>query len=271
MTALNLRLPLTAALLLACVACGAAAQVPGLRQGAVSRAGSVSVPTPEAFAGASNQGDAANASAYRRGQDVAYRLYDLEGKGQPVLLVHGWDGKATEMAYLGAGLRTRGFAPYSIDLRPSDAAVADTARSMGKAIDEVLGKEGKTRLSLVCHSMGGLDARYYLGMMWGARRIEKVVTIASPHHGTVIAEFAHGEAKVDLLPESDLIRLLDSLGPPPVPVTSILSWTDQTVVPQNSAVLAGATNLHHWGMTHTGILRNAKVLEQVVAALGAAQ
>lgn len=243
------RIPLAAALLLVCAACGAPGQAPAVHQG-------TSAPI---------------AALYRRGQDVAYKLHDLAGKGHPVLLVHGWDGKATEMAYLGEGLRTRGFAPYSVDLRPSDAAVADTARSMGKAIDEVLAKEGKTKLSLVCHSMGGLDARYYLGMMWGARKIAKVVTIASPHHGTVIAEFAHGEAKVDLLPESDLIRLLDSLGPPPVPFTSIYSWTDQTVVPQKSAIMAGATNLSHWGMTHTSILRNAKVLEQVVSALGPAR
>ncbi len=210
---------------------------------------------------------AVTAENYRRGQDVAYRLYDLKGMGKPVLLVHGWDGKATEMAHLGEGLRTRGFAPYSIDLQPSDAAVSDTARAMGKAIDEVLVRQGKTKLSLVCHSMGGLDARYYLGMMWGARKIERVVTVASPHHGTVVAEFAHGEAKVDLLPGSDLVRLLESLGPPQVPTTSIFSYTDQTVVPQNSAILAGATNLSHWGFTHTSILRSPKILDQVVTAL----
>lgn len=243
---------LAAAFLLGSAACGAPQD---------SRVGQATAPAPT--------GDASTLSAsYRRGQDVAFTLYDLKGVGRPVLLVHGWDGKATEMAYLGNGLRTRGFAPYSVDLRPSDAAVADTARAMGKAIDEVLARTGKAKLSLVCHSMGGLDARYYLGMMWGARKIEKVVTIASPHHGTVIAEFAHGEAKYDLLPESQLIRLLDTLMPPPVPFTSIYSWTDQTVVPQNSAILAGATNLEHWGMTHTSILRNAKVLEQVIGALG---
>ena len=115
--------------------------------------------------------------------------------------------------------------------------------------------------------MGGLDARYYLGMMWGARKIERVVTVASPHHGTVVAEFAHGEAKVDLLPGSDLVRLLESQGPPQVPTTSIFSYTDQTVVPQNSAILAGATNLSHWGFTHTSILRSPKILDQVVTAL----
>jgi pimeloyl-ACP methyl ester carboxylesterase len=200
-------------------------------------------------------------------QDVTYTLYDLKGEGNPVLLVHGWAGLASEMQYLGEGLRKQGFAPYSVDLRPSDARIADTARAMSKAIDEVLAKEGAKKLILVCHSMGGLDARYYLGMLFGTRKVERLVTIATPHHGTIWGGFAHGEARMDLKPDSEFFRTLDSFGKPLVPTTSIFSWTDQTVVPQNSAILDGATNLEHVGPSHTSILRNPKVLGQVTAAL----
>lgn len=200
-------------------------------------------------------------------QDVSYTLHDLKGEGKPVLLVHGWAGMASEMRYLGEGLRQHGFAPYSVDLRPSDARIAATARAMGKAIDEVLAKEREAKLILVGHSMGGLDARYYLGMMFGTRKVERLVTIATPHHGTIWGGLAHGEAKEDLRPDSDFFRTLSSFGKPMVPTTSIFSWTDQTVVPQNSAILDGATNLEHVGLSHTSILRNPKVLGQVTAAL----
>jgi len=258
----NLRVLAAAALVAATFGCGATAMNPGH---------AVTAPPAAAAAAAPLSGPAtvpaALAGATARSQVVTHKLWEVGKKGRPVLLVHGWAGEAKEMAYLAENLATRGYAAWSVDLRPADARVADTARGMAQAIDDVLARTGAQKLSLVCHSMGGLDSRYYLHMMWGARKVDRLVTIASPHHGTIWGGLAHGEAKIDLRPGSDLLALLDSFGQPLVPTTSIYSLTDQTVVPQNSAILAGAKNLPHWGLSHTSILRNAQVLDEVLAAL----
>ncbi len=247
------RVLVAVALLAATLGCGAKAAATAAASRvapAASRVGPASVPASES-----------------RSQTVSFKLFEVGKKGRPVLLVHGWAGEAKEMAYLAEGIGSAGYAAWSVDLRPSDARVADTARGLAGAIDEVLKQAGADKLSLVCHSMGGLDSRYYLAMLVGTRKVDRLITIATPHHGTIWGDFAHGEAKIDLRPGSDLLRTLDSFGKPLVPTTSIYTWTDQTVVPQDSAILDGATNLAHWGLTHTSILKNEIVLGQVVGAL----
>lgn len=216
--------------------------------------------------------DDATASAEEPGPTGArltHTLYALGGKGPPVLLVHGWDGYAKNMVDIGKALVTGSYAVYSVDIRPSDASVPDTAIEMAAAIGEVLGREGKPKLSIVGHSMGGLDARYYLGQLFGKRKVEALVTIATPHHGTLNGYIAHGPAGADLIPGSPLIRLLDGLGPPSVRTLSLYSRTDQVVVPQESAILAGAVHREYWGISHDGMLHDPRVIAEALAFLGA--
>jgi triacylglycerol lipase len=46
------------------------------------------------------------------------------------------------------------------------------------------------RLVLVGHSIGGLDARWLASRLDPGRRIARVVTLGTPHRGTVAAEWA---------------------------------------------------------------------------------
>ncbi len=68
---------------------------------------------------------------------------------------------------------------------PATACVADRARALRDAV-EALGAE---RVNLVAHSMGGLDARWYVGRLGGHRRVASLTTIATPHHGTYVADW----------------------------------------------------------------------------------
>ncbi len=69
---------------------------------------------------------------------------------------------------------------------PKAGSVAQRATVLAAA----LAGTGDGPLVLIGHSMGGLDARYYAGKLDNARRVRAVVTVATPHRGTPVAEWA---------------------------------------------------------------------------------
>ncbi len=44
-------------------------------------------------------------------------------------------------------------------------------------------------LHLIAHSMGGLDARYWISRLGGADKVASLTTLATPHHGTSLADY----------------------------------------------------------------------------------
>ena len=59
-------------------------------------------------------------------------------------------------------------------------------------IEEVRRETGADQVVLIAHSMGGLVCRSYLARH-GGQRVERLVTIASPHVGTELARIGIGQ------------------------------------------------------------------------------
>jgi hypothetical protein len=57
---------------------------------------------------------------------------------------------------------------------------------------------------------------------------------------------------------------------PPVPIVSLFSWHDNLVAPQDSAVLAYATNVSFAGIGHLSLLFSEPVARRVGAEIAAA-
>lgn len=75
--------------------------------------------------------------------------------------------------------------PFAYDWRQD---LRDTANKLADLLDEIVAKHGDVDLKMVCHSMGGLLARYYLesGLFSGRAGYSKVsllLTFGTPHHG----------------------------------------------------------------------------------------
>jgi triacylglycerol lipase len=89
---------------------------------------------------------------------------------------------------------------------PPVAAIAVRARALAQQLDEIAAK-GHT-LHVLAHSMGGLDARYAISA-YGAKGVQSLVTIATPHLGTPLAK---GLARVACSSGlSELARAMDDL------------------------------------------------------------
>jgi hypothetical protein len=112
---------------------------------------------------------------------------------------------------------------------------------------ELLTKDGRVKVNVVAHSMGGLVSRYYLQMLGGWRTVNKLVMLGTPNLGAMdsLKALAEGE-----YPES-LFPLYPKYKTRPV----IFSWPSvYQVLPRYPNSLKKqngdpVTNLENWGLS----------------------
>jgi pimeloyl-ACP methyl ester carboxylesterase len=124
------------------------------------------------------------------------------------------------------------------------------------------------RIALIAHSMGGLVARYYLQQLGGARRVDTLVTLATPHHGSHAANFIPSPLVRQLLPDGPFIRHLNALpAPAGVRTTSIVAGRDLLVQPVESARCPFGDVAHFDHLGHLELLFRPEVYAAVAGAL----
>ncbi|MGE5623582.1 MAG: esterase/lipase family protein, partial [Methanocella sp.] len=160
----------------------------------------------------------------------------------PVLLVHGIFDTSRTMEGLYRSLRRFGWTGVqAMDLVPNDASapLEDLARELGERAEEICRAEKADRLDIVGFSMGGLVARYYVKFLGGRERVERLVTISSPHHGTQLAHLSPGPGAREMRPGSAFLKKLNAgeEAPEPVRYTSIWTPLDLMIVPPESSRL----------------------------------
>ena len=110
---------------------------------------------------------------------------------RPVVLMHGFGIGAsfrrgghlhTEAMYL----RSRGVRAVAPNVSPYDTVRA-RCQTWEQRFRQILEETGSNRLSLIAHSMGGLDARYLISKRGWHDTIDALVTIATPHRGSSVA------------------------------------------------------------------------------------
>jgi len=179
----------------------------------------------------------------------------------PVLLLHGVGCNAGVWTGFRRYLDSHGMGPvYALSNGPPLAPIAHFATQLAARIDAILAATGATQVILVAHSMGGLVAREYLRRHGGAC-VRRLITVGTPHHGSLHAWMMAGAALSDLRPRSDFLSRLNATGDHAagVPVVSLWSWHDSMVTPQTSARLDWADNIVVAGIAHNALLNNRGV------------
>lgn len=118
------------------------------------------------------------------------------GAPYPIILAHGFAGfqKIGPINYffqVAPDLRSRGEVVIEAEVDPY-AAVTARAAELAKIIDQTRSSTGACKVNLIAHSQGGLDSRYVISSLGYADRIAALITVASPHHGTPLADIALG-------------------------------------------------------------------------------
>jgi len=200
----------------------------------------------------------------------------------PVLLIPGYGGSRAALSVLAARIRATGRAATVVSL-PGDGTgdLAAQAATLDAAVTAER-QRGAPSVDVIGYSAGGVVARLWVARYTGAQAARRVVTLGSPLHGAQLA--ATGSALVpgacptacqQLAPGSGLLRSLDAMPlPAGLPWLSIWTTEDETVVPPDSARLAGAVNVPVQSVCadahvqHGGLPTDPLVTGLVLRALG---
>ncbi|MDX1802949.1 MAG: alpha/beta fold hydrolase [Alcanivorax sp.] len=190
----------------------------------------------------------------------------------PVILVHGYGGNSANLLTMQWRLRLRGWSNvYSVGYTPPHINARKLAAQVNDHVLRILEATGADKAHLICHSMGGPLTRYALKNLDLAGRIDKVITLGSPHQGSRIAAlFPARGAAAQMRYQSPFIRELDEGGECPggARFYAIFSDMDNFVLPVSTAMLKGAEeNILVPYLGHCALLFSNRVLDQVERCL----
>lgn len=186
-----------------------------------------------------------------------------------MLLIHGIFIKAKVFNRLFTYLTEQGWEVHRFDLNPVNATLG-----IDKLADQVLDYIERTfppeqKIDLVGLSMGGLVSRYYVQRLGGMQRVERFITIASPHNGTWMAYTLPLKACLQMRPGSpflqDLNQDIETLNQ--LKFTSLWTPYDFIIVPGSSSQVPVGHEVKLSVVAHAMMVRHSLALKAVATAL----
>jgi triacylglycerol lipase len=156
----------------------------------------------------------------------------------PVLLVHGLCSNRGIFHFLRRKLRQAGFRQVTtLNYCWLTSDVQSAARLLAAEVERLCERSGHERVHVVGHSLGGLVARYYVQRMGGDARVDTLITLGTPHHGTLTAMLPLPHRMIrQLRPGSDVLAELAR--PAPGCGTRFIAFHsdfDQAIIPASNA------------------------------------
>lgn len=175
----------------------------------------------------------------------------------PVVLVHGYACNSGYWHSMRRALESAGIRHEAVDLEPVFGDIDDYLPEVDRAVNSAMAATGGKPVVIVGHSMGGLVARAYL-CRYGFGRIARIITIGTPHNGTVLAKYSAGSNCKQMYHDASSGRCSDwlqNLGQSHGTeerelITSIYSRHDNIIAPQASCHLIGGKNIAFDGIGH---------------------
>lgn len=190
-------------------------------------------------------------------------------KCNPVLLVHGINDTATVFCKMSPQLAKKGWQVHDIDLTPNncDRPLDFLAQQIANYIEKIF--PPKQPIDIVGFSMGGIVSRYYIQRLGGIERVQRFVTVSSPHRGTVLAYLVDRPGTIQMRPDSQFLADLnrDFAMLERINFTSIWTPFDLMIVPPTSSQLVVGKDVQVPVAFHAWMITDPKAIAAVVAAL----
>jgi triacylglycerol lipase len=241
--------------------------------GVVSRKDSVPVPTVADLAGACLAESFRLFQVFYWRQPFRWRSVDdhldtaVAGR-RGVVFIHGFICNRGFWSPWMRQLQTGGHGFVAVNLEPLFTSIDDYAAVIEDAVRCVTQATGLPPV-LVCHSMGGVAARAWLRQCGDIRRVHRLVTIGTPHHGTWLGQFSHMTNGRQMRLHSDWLNALAAheaaVGLPPC--TSWYTNCDNIVFPTSTSILAGQDNRLLRGPAHVDLAFRQAVMAGTLALL----
>jgi triacylglycerol lipase len=195
----------------------------------------------------------------------------------PVILLHGIDDTSFLLRQLRQFLEERTWEVHALDFSPNDgsAGLDELAAQVHAYLQSTFPRARK--IDLIGFSMGGLVARFYVQRLAEPGRVQRLITISSPHNGTWTAYLRRNPPTAadnnagarQMRPGSAFLRGLEghrealSL----VQFTSIWTPLDLMIVPASSSVMQGARIVQVRSLAHPLMVRDSRTMKAVRDAL----
>jgi triacylglycerol lipase len=164
---------------------------------------------------------------------------DPEAAGTPILLIHGIMDNRSVFTVFRRALRRRGFGVvHAVNYGLFTGDLRAAAHELRGHVERLCEATGAEKVHIVGHSLGGVIARYYVQRMGGAAHVDTLVTLGSPHTGTLGAYLLPTTLGRQLRPGSPPLTELE-LPAPGCDTRFLVVWSrmDQMVIPQRNARL----------------------------------
>lgn len=188
---------------------------------------------------------------------------------QPIVFVHGFSGSASNWDTMISRFKADGYASSELFAWQYDTSQSNvtTASQLATYIDSVRQQTGSAAVDVVTHSMGGLSSRYYLKNLDGQPEVDDWVSLGGPNHGTTTANLCFQTSCGEMRIGSSFLTALNSGDETPGSVSYGTFWSscDETINPDDSVLLSGASNSYVGCVGHLALLSNLGTYQGVRA------
>ena len=189
---------------------------------------------------------------------------------RPVLLVHGFAGTKSSLAFVARALSARGMTVEAMGYPPLGMSAKQLAERVVAEVERILLVTGTDKVHLVGHSLGGVVIALAIADSRLTGRVDTVVTLGSPFGGSPWAGvLPFAEIVRELRVGSPLLRRLAS-----TPVPDGVRWLSlaaalDIIVPGIRAVPlhAQVESITFDGVGHLGMLVSPQVIGYIAAEL----
>lgn len=185
----------------------------------------------------------------------------------PVVMTPGFLDDARKLSWMASTMRRSGLQPVIISPQPSDGTLG-IDRMAEMLAEEIEQRLGSTQyFNFFGFSMGGLIGRYYLQRLGGAKRIRRLITLATPHRGSWTARLLPTRpALTQMYPGSDFLADLNQELDLLAAHEFMAYWTpfDLSVTPPHHCYLPGLPATRLFSPFHATLTHDPLVLWKIV-------
>lgn len=186
----------------------------------------------------------------------------------PVILVHGLGGSRGDLLPMECYLRLHGRKRiYRIGLHGKNS-VREMSRQLARFIRRVVKVNESPKVDIVAYSLGGIVSRLAILDHGLEEVVRSLVTMGTPHNGTMPARYANTVLTRSLCPGSPVMKKLKN-SPWPKGVRGVSFWSknDILVHPPETAAAEGTSQIDMSPFTHFSYLIDPRSWAAVQTAL----
>jgi predicted alpha/beta hydrolase family esterase len=167
------------------------------------------------------------------------------------------------MKTLGDNLNREGYRILTIDILNWNL---HSIYKGAERLQSFLKKNDLHDLIIIGHSKGGLVLRKAIEDQETSKRINKLFTVCTPHHGTIYGYFRIVFLN-ELIPDGQLCIDLQKHSKDNSRIINIMPAFDNHIMPNRNAILENATNITLPIIGHTRILESKELAETILKYL----